>query len=56
MHKGGAPVKYDENGNIAIESKPKETRTIDGINYVLEYAIKADFAFVKAYKGDKLGT
>ena len=55
MHTGGAPVKYDENGNIAIESKPKETRTIDGINYVLEHAIKADFSFVKAYKADKLG-
>ena len=55
MHTGGAPVKYDENGNIAIKSQPKESRTIDGIDYVLEYAIKSDFAFVKAYKADKLG-
>lgn len=55
MHEGGAPVKYDQNGNIVIKSKPKETRIIDGINYVLEYAIKAEFAFVKAFKADKLG-
>ena len=55
MQEGGAPVKYDEKGNIVIKSKPKETRLIDGICYVLEHAIKSDFAFVKAYKADKLG-
>ena len=33
----------------------KETRVIDGRNYVLEMALHADFAFVKAYKGDTKG-
>lgn len=36
-------------------TKNKETRVIDGRNYVLEYPLKADFAFVKAWKGDHYG-
>jgi 3-oxoacid CoA-transferase subunit A len=33
----------------------KETRTIDGRHYVLEMPLRADFALVKAFKGDSLG-
>lgn len=33
----------------------KETREIDGRNYVLEYPIHADVALVKAYKADRWG-
>ncbi|HEV8232976.1 MAG TPA: 3-oxoacid CoA-transferase subunit A [Gemmatimonadaceae bacterium] len=33
----------------------KETRTIDGRGYVLEYPIAADFALIKAEKGDRWG-
>ena len=33
----------------------KETRIIDGKPYVLEYPIHADFALVKALKGDRWG-
>ena len=33
----------------------KETRIIDGRGYVLEYPISADFALVKAEKGDRWG-
>jgi len=33
----------------------KETRVIDGQHYVLEQPLKADFAFVKAWKGDSVG-
>jgi 3-oxoadipate CoA-transferase alpha subunit len=33
----------------------KETRKIDGRHYVLEYPIKADFALIKAHKGDRWG-
>lgn len=33
----------------------KETRTIDGRNYVFETALKADFALIKARAGDRLG-
>ena len=33
----------------------KEAREFDGRLYVMEHALKADFAFVKAWKGDKWG-
>ncbi|MGY0561212.1 3-oxoacid CoA-transferase subunit A [Luteimonas sp. A277] len=33
----------------------KETREIDGRQYVLEYPIRADFALIKAYHGDRWG-
>lgn len=33
----------------------KETREIDGRQYVLEYPIRADFALVKAHRGDRWG-
>jgi 3-oxoacid CoA-transferase subunit A len=33
----------------------KETREFDGRTYVLEHGLKADFAFVKAWKGDRMG-
>jgi 3-oxoadipate CoA-transferase alpha subunit len=33
----------------------KETREIDGRHYVLEYPIHAEFALIKAYRGDRWG-
>lgn len=33
----------------------KESREIDGKHYVLEYPIRADFALIKALKGDRWG-
>lgn len=33
----------------------KETREIDGKPYVLEYPIKAEFALIKAHRGDRWG-
>jgi 3-oxoacid CoA-transferase subunit A len=44
------PTAY---GTIVAEGK--ETRIIDGKGYVLELPLRADFAFVKAWKGDRLG-
>lgn len=44
------PTAY---GTLLAEGK--ETRTIDGVDYVLEYPIKADFALIKAFKGDRWG-
>src|SRR3982751_2653455 len=44
------PTAY---GTIVAEGK--ETRVIDGKPYVLEPPLKADFAFVKAWKGDRVG-
>ncbi len=36
-------------------AKDKECRDIDGINYVFEKAIQADYALIKADKGDRWG-
>ena len=36
-------------------ARGKETREIDGRQYVLEYPIHADFAFIKAERGDRWG-
>jgi 3-oxoacid CoA-transferase subunit A len=44
------PTAY---GTIVAEGK--ETRTINGRGYVLEQPLAADFAFVKGWKGDRLG-
>jgi 3-oxoacid CoA-transferase subunit A len=44
------PTAY---GTIVAEGK--ETRLIDGKHYVLEAPIRADFAFVRAWKGDPVG-
>ncbi|UMX91102.1 hypothetical protein MJ579_13695 [Klebsiella pneumoniae] len=34
-------------------AEEQETREIDGRHYVLEYPIKADFALIKAHRGDR---
>lgn len=38
-----------------VMAEGKEVREIDGRKYVLEHPLKADFALVKAWKGDRLG-
>ena len=46
---------FTPTGFGTIVAEGKETRTIDGRNYVLELPLGADFALVKAFKGDRLG-
>jgi 3-oxoacid CoA-transferase subunit A len=46
---------YTPTGYGTMVSDGKETRVIDGRNYILEAPLHADFAFVKAYKGDTKG-
>jgi len=52
---GGMPWKYDSGGNVALASPPKPTQVFDGLDYVLERAIVADFGLVRAWKGDRHG-
>jgi 3-oxoacid CoA-transferase subunit A len=54
---GGAGIGafYTPTGYGTLIAEQKETRIIDGRAYVLEFPIRADFAFVKAYRGDRLG-
>ncbi|MEU6393538.1 CoA transferase subunit A [Streptomyces sp. NPDC046939] len=52
---GGLPWRYDGAGGVAKASPPKEVREFDGTEYVLEHAIRTDFALVRAAKGDRHG-
>ncbi len=52
---GGFPAFYTPAGYGTEVAEGKETREFDGKMYVLEPAYKADFAFVKAWKGDDAG-
>ena len=51
----GIPAFYTPTSVGTPLAKDKEIREINGKLYVLEYALKADFALVKAYKGDRYG-
>ena len=51
----GFPAFYTPAGYGTEVAEGKETREFDGKMYVLEPAYKADFAFVKAWKGDAAG-
>src|ERR1700716_3924326 len=54
---GGAGIGgfFTPTGVGTLVSEGKETRTIDGKAHVLERPLTADFAFVKAWRGDRLG-
>jgi 3-oxoadipate CoA-transferase alpha subunit len=51
----GLGAIFTPTGYGTLLAEGKETRTIDGKNYVLELPIKADFALVKADRGDRWG-
>jgi 3-oxoacid CoA-transferase subunit A len=51
----GIGAFFTPTGYGTLIAEHKETRTIDGTPYVLELPLKADFAFVKAWKGDRTG-
>ncbi|MFD2563729.1 CoA transferase subunit A [Aquimarina rubra] len=52
---GGFPAFYTPAGYGTEVAEGKETREFNGKMYILEKAFKADFAFVKAWKGDEAG-
>ncbi|WP_299393495.1 CoA transferase subunit A [uncultured Gelidibacter sp.] len=51
----GFPAFFTPAGYGTEVAEGKEVREFDGKMYVLEHAFKADFAFVKAWKGDAAG-
>ena len=51
----GFPAFYTPAGFGTEVAEGKETREFNGKMYVLEEAFKADFGFVKAWKGDEAG-
>ncbi|MFI1051378.1 CoA transferase subunit A [Streptomyces griseoruber] len=53
--RGGLPWRYAADGTVAVASPPKETRDFAGRRYVLEHGVTTDFAFVRAWRGDRHG-
>jgi 3-oxoacid CoA-transferase subunit A len=54
---GGAGIAafFTPTGFGTVIAEGKETRQFDGRGYVMERALRADFAFIKAWKGDPWG-
>ncbi|WP_139490877.1 CoA transferase subunit A [Brevibacillus dissolubilis] len=51
----GIPAFYTPAGVGTVIAENKETRTFNGKEYVLETGLRADFALVKAFRGDTYG-
>jgi len=51
----GIPAFFTPTGYGTVVADGKETREFDGRMYVMERGITAEFALVKAWKGDKWG-
>jgi 3-oxoacid CoA-transferase subunit A len=51
----GIPAFFTPAGYGTVVAEGKETREFDGRPYVMEHALRADFALIKAWKGDKWG-
>ncbi|KAL7273174.1 hypothetical protein RUND412_003986 [Rhizina undulata] len=52
---GELPTIYNKDGTVKQYSQPREVRVFNGKSYVMEEAIKGDYAFIKAWKADRLG-
>jgi 3-oxoacid CoA-transferase subunit A len=51
----GIPGFYTPSGVGTLVGAGKETRDFDGRKYLLERAMTADFALIKAWRGDRTG-
>lgn len=51
----GIPAFYTPAGVGTVVADGKETRAFHGKTFLLEEALPADFALIKAWKGDRLG-
>jgi 3-oxoacid CoA-transferase subunit A len=51
----GIPAFFTPTGFGTRVAEGKETRVFDGRHYVMERGLTADYAFVKAWKGDRHG-
>jgi len=51
----GIPAFYVPAGLGTVVAEGKETRTIEGRTYLLEHALHADVALIKAWRGDRYG-
>lgn len=51
----GIPAFFTPTGVGTVIAEGRETRDFDGRTYLMMPALKADFAFIKAWKGDRWG-
>jgi 3-oxoacid CoA-transferase subunit A len=51
----GIPAFYTPAGVGTVVAEGKEVREFNGRPYLLEHALTADFALVKAWRGDRMG-
>ncbi len=51
----GIPAFFTPTGVGTLVAEGKEVREFDGRRYVLERALRADYALVRAWKGDRFG-
>jgi len=51
----GIPAFYTPAGVGTLVAEGKECREFDGRSYLLERALTADFALIKAWRGDRMG-
>jgi len=51
----GIPAFYTPTGYGTMVAEGKEMREFDGRTYVMERCLRGDFAFIKAWKGDRWG-
>ena len=53
---GGIAERYADGGkSVDVEGRPRETREFNGRKYLMEEAIKGDYAFVRVWKADEYG-
>jgi 3-oxoacid CoA-transferase len=52
---GELALRHNSDGSVAQYSTPRDVKVFQGKSYVMEEAIRGDYAFIKAYKADKLG-
>jgi 3-oxoacid CoA-transferase subunit A len=51
----GIPAFFTPTGYGTMVAEKKEVREFDGRKYVLERGLRGDFAFIKAWRGDRWG-
>ncbi|KAI9825176.1 MAG: hypothetical protein M1819_000581 [Sarea resinae] len=52
---GEVPLLHNSDGSVATYSEPRDVKVFNGKMYVMEESVRGDYAFIKAWKADKLG-
>ncbi|KAF1816535.1 3-oxoacid CoA-transferase [Eremomyces bilateralis CBS 781.70] len=52
---GELPLRHTADGKVAEYGPARDVKVFNGKSYVMEESIKGDYAFVKAWKADRLG-